>query len=323
MIINILYPVCVTMIIVVLAIRSISNFKNGSSTVTLTSSLDNSDGAGSSNAGGADTMVFDSLVNSLIFLAVIILSTTIMVVLYKFKMMKALYAWLMGTSILLLGVFGGFLFLVMLAYLNLGLDYITFVIVVWNFSVGGIVCIFWYAPKIMNQGYLISISVLLALFFSRLPDWTTWGILTVVSIYDIFAVLCPGGPLKILIETAQKRGEEIPAMVYNASVYVESNVDSQSESSQKRKQSIRLGLGDFVFYSVLIGKAASYEIITVFTVFISIITGLFLTLFLLAVFKKALPALPMSIILGIGVFFLTFKILIQYIYFLGSNQIFV
>ncbi|KAM9956976.1 hypothetical protein ACTFIR_003713 [Dictyostelium discoideum] len=455
MIISILYPVCITMVIVVLAIRAISSSTSKNSQ-TVEISNDNSSGTGDSSSG-ADKMVFDSVVNSLIFLAVIILSTTIMVVLYKFKLMKALYAWLMGTSILLLGVFGGFLFLILLAYLNLGLDYVTFVIVVWNFSVGGIVCIFWYSPKLLNQGYLISISVLMALFFSRLPDWTTWGILSIVSIYDIFAVLCPGGPLRILIETAQKRNENIPAMIYNASIYIgmiynednlennnnielninkvenenknnnnedenkknnegenknnnedgnnnnndnsnnsnnnnkvenengtgnssengsitppptipdfikdekeinrssgsngfpnfkkctndniligdaetndeivsnaESSIDSTiSESYVKPKQSIRLGLGDFVFYSVLIGKAASYQITTVFTVFIAIITGLFLTLILLAVFKRALPALPMSIIFGIIVFFLTFKILIQYIYFLGENQIFV
>jgi presenilin 1 len=35
---------------------------------------------------------------------------------------------------------------------------------------------------------------------------------------------------------------------------------------------IKLGLGDFVFYSVLVGRAAMYDVITVVAAFIGIIT---------------------------------------------------
>lgn len=36
-----------------------------------------------------------------------------------------------------------------------------------------------------------------------------------LHILDLFAVLCPRGPLKVLVDTAQERKEPIPALLYN------------------------------------------------------------------------------------------------------------
>jgi len=164
---------------------------------------------------------------------------------------------------------------------------------------------------------------LLAIFFTRLPEWTTVAILAVIAVYDIVAVLSPCGPLKMLVETAQQRQEPIPALLYNASVYLMMADREEEQASSSRRKGVKLGLGDFIFYSVLIGRAALYDMITVFSCFVGIITGLFLTLLLLAIFRKALPALPLSIALGILFYLLSRIFLLPFVISLGRNQIFV
>jgi hypothetical protein len=68
----------------------------------------------------------------------------------------------------------------------------------------------------LKQTYLINASVVVAYVFTWIPEWTTWTLLVAMAVYDVGAVLAPGGPLRLLIELAEERDEDIPALVYQA-----------------------------------------------------------------------------------------------------------
>jgi presenilin 1 len=82
--------------------------------------------------------------------------------------------------------------------------------------VGSVVLFFTPAPLLLKQCYLVVTGVVVAFVFTWIPEWTTWVLLVAMAIYDILAVLVPGGPLKVLVEMAQERDEDIPALVYEA-----------------------------------------------------------------------------------------------------------
>ncbi|CAO1432362.1 unnamed protein product [Diamesa hyperborea] len=387
-VIKLFMPVSLCMMVVVATINSVSFYTVKDVYLLYTPFHETSSDTG--------TKVWNALANSAILMVVIIIMTIVLILLYKYRCYKVIHGWLIMSSFMLLFIFS-YLYLeeVLRAY-NIPMDYPTALFIMWNFGVVGMMAIHWQGPLRLQQAYLIFISALMALVFVKyLPEFTTWVILAVISIWDLVAVLSPRGPLRILVETAQERNEQIfPALIYSSTIlytYMGINPDTeqprrnqsqdtpaegadQSEgfsedwttnSNQRTRQrqlevqandqnrptqyrtvtrpstelteqqlhqqqmeeeerGIKLGLGDFIFYSVLVGKASSYgDWNTTIACFVAILIGLCLTLLLLAITRKALPALPISITFGLIFCFATTAIVKPFTEQLASEQVFI
>ena len=350
------------------------------------------------------------LINAAVFITLIMLSTVALILLFKYRCNKVIFIWLLISSGLLVFIATSTYFVEILRVRNLVMDWATFVFCVWNYGSLGLMVIHWKGPLRVQQGYLILNSAVVAIILIKfLPDWSTWVILALLSVYDIIAVLCPKGPLRILVELAKERGElHLPSLVYSSTMMwtvtmadvnkktggnkktdssnsgfsssVKVVPQSGSMASKERKMSdinkklevgssgqdtsgnrkraksvglndttssmekkksthsgsegsqddvsrgFKIGLGDLVFYSVLVGKAASVSDgnwIIIVSCFVAILMGLCITSLILGIVHRALPALPISIFFGLTFYFSSQYIIAPYVEVLNVNQVFI
>ncbi|XP_010923614.3 presenilin-like protein At2g29900 [Elaeis guineensis] len=397
-IIRIVAPVSACMLLVVLLVSTLSSSSSSPSPLSSLIATAYSDPSSSSSIWDK---LSGALLSSLVFVASVTLITFLLVLLFYFRCTRFLKSYMAFSSFVVLAFLGGEVILLLVTHFDFPIDAITFSLLLLNFSVVGVMSVFMAKmPISINQGYLVIIGVLVAYWFTLLPEWTTWALLVTMALYDLAAVLLPGGPLRLLVELAISRDEEIPALVYEArpveplpgarrrlwrerrdfgtnsgsnsnpsslgymfrqtderrdfgtnsslnsnnsmtgevlpetrlviseqesagdssvselrAPLLQTQLDSHGEQEIEgiglgSSGAIKLGLGDFIFYSVLVGRAALYDFMTVYACYLAIIAGLGITLLLLAFYRKALPALPVSIMLGV-LFYLLTRVLLE------------
>ncbi|KAL4085592.1 hypothetical protein PRIC1_014928 [Phytophthora ramorum] len=388
----------------------------------------------------------EALFNALLVIVFIAFLTFGIVLLYKCNGMHLFAGYCMLYSAALLGLMGSKLVVIVLCHnLHWVVDGVSLTVVMYNFAMVGVLSIFYQKgiPGIVERGYLIVSSVIVAWQLAQLPEWSVWMLLLLLGFWDLFAVLSPVGPLRCLVDLVQEKGTPIQGLLFEADVvdaHVSKNANVQQIFNVKRRRfatretipeeafmhrllraaqtenavhdraavdasqfqhqvqaflydqnskcqdrsdelahsfefnqlrlwrnlysyygidcvskqqpypgvqavfaaspdknqdqtqqhsgdddredkSIKLGLGDFIFYSVLVARASLHGFAVFAACFLSILVGLGVTLYLLARFD-ALPALPISLFLGITVYLLTITIISPLVDELQASNIF-
>ncbi|KAL2232911.1 UNVERIFIED_CONTAM: Presenilin-like protein [Sesamum indicum] len=411
-IIGVMSPVSICMLLVVLLVYTVYNPSSSAAATTTIRTAANLVYLESPNDSTAQKLE-GAILNAVVFVVIITLVTFLLVLLYYYRFTNFLIYYTRFSVFMIFSAMGSSILISVIQRFDIPVDAVTFCVLLFNFTILGTISVFSNGiPIIVKQSNLVVLGIIVAAWFSRLPEWTTWVVLVALALYDLAAVLAPGGPLKLLVELASSRNEELPALVYesrpnvgrnsgardsslgllvaaglgmsgdNNSGSVElqqiwtdgntdetieiqerehlviavgenertnggeiedvredqgetapligdvdltetwsrrNNVDNRSdvnrvpqgnereamEMEEMNARGIKLGMGDFIFYSVLVGRAAMYDLMTVYACYLAIISGLGCTLILLAVCRHALPALPISITLGVIFYFLT------------------
>ncbi|XP_077247631.1 presenilin-1 isoform X2 [Tasmannia lanceolata] len=165
-----------------------------------------------------------ALLNAAIFVILIALVTFLLLLLYYYNFNNFLKHYMRFSAFFVFASMGGSIFLSIIQRFSIPLDFITSSLLLLNFTIVGVLSVFSAGvPIIVRQSYMVSLGIIVAAWFTKLPEWTTWVLLVALAVYDLVAVLAPGGPLKLLVELASSRDEELPALIYEARPTVSRN----------------------------------------------------------------------------------------------------
>lgn len=210
---GIMAPVSICMAITVLLVKALNPEGTADTTTVAIATLayqeQDTDSAGQ-KLGGA-------LLNAIIFMAVIAGMTFVLFLLFKWGCYKLIYGYMGFAMLNIFFFFTGALVLQLLRQIGLHMDLFSLAFLLFNFSVLGILSLFVMpVPLLLKQSYTVWVGICVAYIFTHIPEWTSWVLLVIMALYDLAAVLLPGGPLKILVELAIERQQELPALIYES-----------------------------------------------------------------------------------------------------------
>jgi presenilin-like A22 family membrane protease len=214
--------------------------------------------------------------NALYFVILVGISATVFYFLIKRRnkrIIKALIVVAMTTAALLLSIV--YLFAIFSFFPDF--DYLVIPLVL-IFTILFDLAIFRFG-SILRNVVVIAMGGALGVFFAySIPLYSAIVILAFLAIYDVFAVY--RGPLGKIAESG-------------------SGLDELSGLSYSFKD-IQMGLGDLVFYSMLVGTMLfSFSLVACLVSIVGVLAGSIITLFMLE--KKGIfPGLPFPILLGLA-----------------------
>ena len=180
---SVLTPVSVCMLVTVVLVR------------LLTPSGGDGAGGASAEAVAIATLYYDesaadpvgqkllgSVVNALLFVLVVGALTFVLVLLFKYGCARFIWAYMGFAGLQIFAVLGGIVWLQLFERARaapggdrLDVDALSFGILLWNFSVVGVLSVFfWPLPLLLKQAYLVYIAAITAFWFTKIPAWSTW-----------------------------------------------------------------------------------------------------------------------------------------------------
>lgn len=173
--------------------------------------------------------------------------------------------------------------------LNVPLDAMTTVFVVWNVVTPGVILVHWSATvdsfAAGRRCYAALLATLCAWLLASVPYQTAVTALLMLAVLDVLLVLLPGAPVQKLDAVATERrrsGErQMPGLTFKA-------------------EGLELGLGDFIVFPAFAAHATKVGVAPLTVICVGVLVGLVHTMATIALKRgrTVLPALPLSIALG-------------------------